>query len=90
MLGAFKHCLLSVPQVLIFSSSKRMLKIMEQMVLTSGYNYRCHHCCLVSIPGLHWCCCTPALTQPSCIHLHWLSPAALKSLQTVWRVKFTG
>eukprot|EP00891_Asterochloris_glomerata_P009978 jgi/Astpho2/9978/e_gw1.00153.8.1_t len=27
-------------KVLIFSSSKRMLKILEQMVFTSGYNYR--------------------------------------------------
>ena len=43
---------LAVPQVLIFSSSKRMLKILEQMVIISGYNYRCRSAACVPIPGI--------------------------------------
>ena len=75
--------------MLIFSGSKRMLKILEQMVIISGYNYRCRHAALCPYKALmllH----SPALAQPSRLHPHWLSPAALKSLQTAWRGRSTS
>ena len=58
-------CLLSVPQVLIFSSSKRMLKILEQMVFTSGYNYRCYHATLCPCHTCSVLLHPPAQAQPS-------------------------